>query len=314
MAKAKGLGSPSDFRPLHSINEDLEMVLKDLDERAARLRDLLGEEEILAEEYRRCGDITRETLSDARSEVSKFLEETHEQIVELERVRTLNCLRIASMATGDPATAEVDYEQLLADLEGDLDVIHNVPLEQVKGFLSRWVEAIKEKVTPAKCVFTLKPPKSKGGKHRRKCRTVICGSFVDPSNMSLYASGASTEALRVALVTAAINHWDGATADIVTSFLLATWLGDMPKYGMKPPKVVRDAGAAGDETWVIVRPLYGLRESPAIWSNFRNARLKAAKIKFGSLELTLTHDSRIGALAGERLLQKVTWPCRDVRR
>ncbi|CAE7207099.1 RE1 [Symbiodinium natans] len=314
--KTKGLGSPNDFRPLHSINEDLEMVLKDLDERATRLRDLLEEEEILAEEYRRCGDVTRETLNDTRNAVSKFLEETHEQIVEIERVRMLNCLRIASMATGNQEMAEVDYEQLLADLEGDLDVIHNVPLEQVKNVLSRWVEAIKEEVTalfnsgtivkvshqqamdmesagelkmaPAKCVFTLKPPKSKGGKYRRKCRTVICGNYVDPSNMSLYASGASTEALRVALVTAAMHHWDGATADIVTAFLLATWPGDMPKYGMRPPKVVRDAGAASDETWVIVRPLYGLRESPAIWSNFRNARLKAAKIKFGSLELTLT--------------------------
>ena len=330
-------GCPIELRPLHGTNEDLDLVLKDLDERALRLRDLLEEEEVLAEEYQRMGQISRDALNDAREEVVKFLEETREQMVEIDRAKMLGCLRVASMATAGTESDDVDYENLLQELEGDLDVVHTVPLVQVKAVLQKWVGAIKEEVTalfssgtvfgisldeartmeasgdlkvaPAKCVFSLKPPKSRGGKFRRKCRVVICGNHIDPSDMSLYAGGTSTEGLRVALVFSARNHWLGAISDITTAFLLATWPGDMPKYAMRPPKVVRDTGIGASEMWVISRPLYGLRESPATWSNYRNARLKGARIKFGDRilylnpalgesELWLVRDQQTGRLEG----------------
>ena len=85
--------------------------------------------------------------------------------------------------SSEEGSGSIDYEKLLDELEGDLDVIHTVPLEQVKCVLQRWTEAIKREVTslfgsgtlvkicyqkakamerdgtlkivPAKCVFTL---------------------------------------------------------------------------------------------------------------------------------------------------------------
>ena len=55
--------------PLEHVRQDLDLVLQDFEERAARLRDLLEEEEILSEEYRRVGDEARRHLGDARDQV-----------------------------------------------------------------------------------------------------------------------------------------------------------------------------------------------------------------------------------------------------
>ena len=51
--------------PLEHVRQDLGLVLQDLEERAARPRDLLEEKEILSEEYRRVGDEARRHLGDA---------------------------------------------------------------------------------------------------------------------------------------------------------------------------------------------------------------------------------------------------------
>ena len=58
--------------PLEHVRQDLGLVLQDLEERAARLRDLLEEEEILSEEYRRVGDEARRHLGDARDQVVQW--------------------------------------------------------------------------------------------------------------------------------------------------------------------------------------------------------------------------------------------------
>ena len=135
----------------------------------------------------------------------------------------------------------VDYEALLLELEGDLEVVYTVPLEQVKAALDKWVAAIKKevealfssgtltrvsverakemerdgllKLVPSKCVFTLKPPQVRGEKCRRKCRLVLCGNYIDKDaagdSVDLYASGTSSEALMMALVLASIHSWVG---------------------------------------------------------------------------------------------------------
>ena len=81
------------------------------------------------------------------------------------------------------------YEAMLDELEGDLDVIHTVPLDQVKKVLSKWV---------------------------------------------------------------------------------------------------KDSGYEGSHIWVVQRPLYGLRESPVIWAEFRNAKLKKLKVVVKGKCLRLT--------------------------
>ena len=301
------------------VNQDLELAIQDMEDRASRLRDLIEQEEIMSEEYRRMSEESREHLLGARDQVASFLDEVHTSLVELERLRTTACLKAmtaSSPSSTESQVEEVDYEAMLDALEEDLKVVHTVPLVQVKDALGRWVEAIKKEVqmlfqtgtlrrvthgeikeleqsgkvlmAPAKCVFTLKPPSISGRRARRKCRIVICGNYVPAgsSDISLYASGASTDALRVALVLSSLNNWLGAVSDIASAFLLAPWPKDLPRYAIRPPKVVRDSGEATDsEYWVIDRALYGLRESPAIWGSFRSKRLSEARISFDGVIL-----------------------------
>ena len=311
-----GLGHTS--VPLEHVRQDLDLVLQDLEDRAIRLRDLLEEEEILSEEYRRVGQEARRHLGDARDQVSRYLEDVHSRFAHVERLRALTCLRamrVASMSSGEGSSQDLDYESLLDSLEEDLQVVHTVPLTQVKAVLSRWVAAIRKEVenllstgtvrevpmaelralekqglvtvAPAKCVFTLKPPAKHGDKYKRKLRLVICGNFLADEGGSLYASGVNTDSLRLALVLAAARSWMAAVSDITGAFLLAPWREHLPRYGIYPPRVVRDAQLVGEVGWLLERPLYGLRESPSAWASYRDARLREARIVLGAAVLIL---------------------------
>ena len=96
----------------------------------------------------------------------------------------------------------------------------------------------------------------------------------------------------MALATAAWKGWKGATSDITGAFLLAEWPEDLPKYGIFPPKLlVQNGYALHDEIWVVDRPLYGLRESPAIWSRCRSVRLASAVVPHDGRTLTMEASS-----------------------
>ena len=185
---------------------DVELAIGDLEDRASRLRDLLEEEEIMSEEYRRLGQTSREALSDVRDQVSEFLEQVHEELLGLERLKTMTCLRSMRTASESNQEDDVDYEALIDNLEEDLKVVYTVPLPQVRRALSKWTAAIRKEVealfssgtlrrvtveeaqrmeaeglvtfAPAMCIFTLKPPQVAGQRVRRKCRLVICGNYV----------------------------------------------------------------------------------------------------------------------------------------
>ncbi|CAE7200213.1 RE1 [Symbiodinium microadriaticum] len=280
------------------------------------------EEEILVEQYSRVESESRGHLEDTRSQISEFLDYIHEELIGLEKVRTAACLntvtKCSSSRTSESGSEDVDYEKLLDELEDDLRVVHTVPVAQVKRVLERWVESIKKEVenlfasktlrrvtaeearrleksgqvvfAPAKCVFTLKPPQEAGRRAKRKCRLVICGNHVErgqEGQEDLYAAGTSSDSLRMSLVIAATRGWLGAISDVTGAFLLATWPEGKTRYGFFPPKVVRDSGFGEGEAWIIERPIYGLRESPKIWSDFRNKRLRSARVKYGDIILVL---------------------------
>ncbi|CAE7232960.1 TY2B-DR3 [Symbiodinium microadriaticum] len=134
------------FESLSYLTKDVEVAIGDLEDRAVRLRDLLEEEEIICEEYRRLGQTTREALGDVRQQVSEFLDEVHDNLLGFERLRTLTCLKAAKVSSTSSSTAEIDYEEMLDALEGDLKIIHTVPVDQVKRYLTKWVEAIRKEV------------------------------------------------------------------------------------------------------------------------------------------------------------------------
>ena len=230
--------------------------------------------------------------------------------------------------------APEDVERYLRELEGDLQVVLTVPLEQVKRNLQLWVPAINKELTalfkdgengtlkriplseakkreasgeltilPSKLVFTIKPPSQgtttsstskdeKRERWRRKCRLVLCGNFAErpegQDQSELYASGATSESLRVALVLASCCSWVGAGSDITTAFLLAPWPRHLRRYSIVPAKTLVLAGlASGEEAWEVQRALYGLRESPAVWSEYRRQRLLQADVPWAEGKLIL---------------------------
>eukprot|EP00439_Symbiodinium_sp_Y106_P043939 s6959_g5.t1 len=202
----------------------------------------------------------------------------HKQLMQFQRIRERIHLKAAKPSEGGDAT--VDYERLLEELEGDLDAIHTVPLEQVRRVLQRWTQAIEKevaslfnsgtlvkisykrarqmeqngelKIVPAKCVFTLKPPADAGGKCRRKCRMVICGNFINKDDVDGQMRGHGSRLSR-----------------------------------MSPIFAGRDSGDYDDSLWMVQRPLYGLRESPVIWSQFRNAKLREIRVVVRGRRLAL---------------------------
>ena len=142
---------------------------------------------------------------------------------------------------------------------------------------------------PSKCVFTLKPPTKPGQRCRRKCRLVICGNYIAKGEagdqMDLYASGTSTEVLRLALTLAASRQWLAAIADVTSAFLLAEWPPHMPKYGLTPPRGrqgqwalrVRYMGGSEAALWSEREPsdLGRLQECQAAWNqDYYSARRK----------------------------------------
>ena len=127
-------------------------------------------------------------------------------------------------------------------------------------------------------------------KYKRKCRLVLCGNFAAPEEEfgSLYAGSASAETFRTVLAVAAYRKWLGATADITGAFLLAPWPDHLRRYAVVPPRLFIDNKyISQDAYWLVRRPLYGLRESPAIWAVYRSKRLSQARVLYNQRYLVL---------------------------
>ena len=203
--------------------------------------------------------------------------------------------------------AEVQYtsgiEEILqkcVDENQVLDVTHNVSLQEVKGNLSAWrASALKEygnlkdnkrafdvckrdqlppgcRIVPCKGVYTVKPDKD--NLYRRKTRFVACGNHVPEGQegMDLFAAGLDATTLRTMLAYTKGKKWCYGTTDIRQAFVLAPWLGQA--VALQPPSIAYELGIAepGDY-WLVRMSIYGLRESPALWSKYRNEQLQGAR-------------------------------------
>ena len=88
---------------------------------------------------------------------------------------------------------------------------------------------------------------------------VICGNYITKDDageqMSLYASGTSSDVLRLALAVASSRLWSAAIAEVTSAFLLAEWPEEMPRCALSPPKVIRDAIECSTDLWMVPRSL-----------------------------------------------------------
>ncbi|CAE7564255.1 unnamed protein product [Symbiodinium sp. CCMP2456] len=203
--------------------------------------------------------------------------------------------------------AEVQYtsgiEDILSDLEktgGTLQVTHNVSLSEVRKNINAWKpSALKEfqnlkdvkkaftvkarhelpagcRIVPCKGVYTVKPCKING--FRRKTRYVACGNHVpeDQTDFDLFAAGVDATTLRSLFAVHGRKPWRVGTTDIRQAFVLAKWRGQ--PVALEPPRIAYELGLASPgDYWYVEQAIYGLRESPALWSQFRDEQLKAAR-------------------------------------
>ena len=301
------------IQALQTLQED---IIDRLQERAQCLRELLAEEEVIAAEFAQIGSMVRDEVGEANASIQDTLREAQQGLDRAVEAADTKLLKMAGVP--ENLMEDVgDIETYLSELTGDLGTTLTVPLEQVKENLPAWKPAIAKeihnveettqalrripmqqakaleregrlKLVPGKLVFTVKPPAepsrgiSGAPRWKRKARLVICGNFIDPdSGMDLFATGASAESLRVALCLASKACWSAGCTDITGAFLLAVWPSDKPTYGVLAPRILARAGLArDDEVFLVCRPLYGLREAPALCAQFRSEKLAALKVPF----------------------------------
>ena len=162
-------------------------------------------------------------------------------------------------------------------------------------------------LVPAKTVHTVKPPDAaavpvvqdggdeerrtpdkeviaENSMYKRKTRLVICGNYIK-GDTEVFTSAASAESLRCGLAFAAQRKWSAAVTDINSAFTLTPMSESSVRYAITVPKVVVDAGCAPPNTaYLVERLLYGLKEAPRLWGNFRDRRIKKARIRVGERE------------------------------
>ena len=89
------------------------------------------------------------------------------------------------------------------------------------------------------------------------------------------AAGADATTLRAILSYSAGRPWVAGTTDIRQAFVLAPWQGG--PVAVTPPKIAVDMRLCEpDDVWFVDQALYGLRESPKLWGDFRDSELKLA--------------------------------------
>ena len=107
-----------------------------------------------------------------------------------------------------------------------------------------------------------------------KSRGVACGNYIDVSGIEVYSGGVEAASLRVTLRMAKIIGWTLISTDVGTAFLNAPL--ELPyQVLIYPPNVCVLAGVCDPtEIWLVHKAIYGLRESPKAWGDYRDGELR----------------------------------------
>jgi len=113
---------------------------------------------------------------------------------------------------------------------------------------------------------------------KTKSRIIACGNYdASEDEKSTYAGGADATAVRTAIRRAALKRWTIRTKDVSTVFLNADYIIVGEMLLLKPPYIYVKAGLVEpDEYWMVKKAIYGLKESPLLWSKERE-RSKVSK-------------------------------------
>ena len=132
---------------------------------------------------------------------------------------------------------------------------------------------VELKTLPTKLVAVKK--KKPNEPTKLKSRIVACGNYDESEEeKSTYAGGADATAVRTAIRRAALKKWIIRTKDVSTAFLNADYIVEGEMLLLKPPYIYVKAGLVeADEYWLVKKAIYGLKESPLLWSKERDRKL-----------------------------------------
>ena len=205
--------------------------------------------------------------------------------------------------TVDPRDAEQCIEKWMPAIHKEIGVIEKavrrLPPAEVRS--GGWLRRKDVKVVPSKFVFTVKPPDPAEGEaslasrkgqayHKCKARLVACGNHAPGTGSEVYASGAAAETLRCFVVISSKRRWCIGSLDVTSAFLLTPIPQGkgFPVFALTPPRLLVRLGLAEEgELWILTHAVYGLRESPKLWSDFRDCQLRALRCVVDGVELQL---------------------------
>ena len=200
----------------------------------------------------------------------------------------------------DPALEEVK------SLEDVNRAVERITIKDIDKWSAEGINVVQ---LPGKVVLT-----RKSGTGKRRCRAVCCGNYLPTERLGLtredlYASGAESLSVKVALIFAAGHpSWTGVTIDVKSAFLYAPIRSDSKgveeRIIVKPPSFLLELGImTRDDRWWIRKALYGLPTSPRDWGRYRDAEFTKFCLRWGKDEYHLVQTLSDDALW---LARKVT--------
>ena len=114
-----------------------------------------------------------------------------------------------------------------------------------------------------------------------KSRIVACGNYDKSENeKDTNAGGADVTAVRTAIRIATLQKWTIRTKDVSTAFLNADYVVKGEILLLRPPYIYVKAGLIeADEYWIVKKAIFGLKESPLLWSTERDKKLSQLTIE-----------------------------------
>ena len=112
---------------------------------------------------------------------------------------------------------------------------------------------------------------------RYKCRLCVAGNFesIDPLAQH-WTAQAEPGSLMIALKKGRIKRWVISKHDVKGAFLNASLGGKL--VVVRPPPLFEKWGLVEPgELWTLDKAVYGLRESPRLWSAERDSKLRALR-------------------------------------
>ena len=116
--------------------------------------------------------------------------------------------------------------------------------------------------------------------------------------MPLFAGGTDVVALRLALKEAAVRGCQEGAVDVTGAFLNAP-LQAVDQEGeltvaMRPPAVlVRMGLIPKKELWIVNKAMYGLRQSPRCWSDYRDDEMRRWRVSYGKRWLKMRSEPNL---------------------